>query len=147
MGVSLRGVNPLRPFICQRVTAMQENQSHSHSLWPLEVHLSKDKRVLTLTYEGGMKRELQAEYLRVESPSAEVRGHHPSERQTVAGKRLVTLQAIEPVGNYALRLRFSDGHDTGLFAWDYLAELADHFAEKWQAYERALAEKGLSRDP
>ena len=125
---------------------MQEKEAQSGALWPVEVHVSQDKRVLSLHYEGGLVRVLQAEYLRVESPSAEVRGHHPSERKTVSGKRTVTIAAIEPVGNYAIRIRFSDGHDTGLYAWPYLVELADEHPARWQAYLEALEAKGLSRD-
>ena len=125
---------------------MQEKPPHSAAAWPIEVHVSQDKRELSLHYAGGLVRVLQAEYLRVESPSAEVRGHHPSERKTVFGKRDVTLAALEPVGHYALRIRFSDGHDTGLYAWSYLAELADEQQARWQAYLEALADKGLSRD-
>jgi DUF971 family protein len=125
---------------------MQEKEADPAALWPIEVHLSSDKRVLSLHYEGGQVRALEAEYLRVESPSAEVRGHHPSERKTVSGKRNVTMVALEPVGHYAIRIRFSDGHDTGLYAWSYLAELADEHEAHWQAYLEALADKGLTRD-
>ena len=124
---------------------MQENQSDEALFRPLEVHLSQDRRELALHYAGGIKRLLQAEYLRVESPSAEVRGHHPSERKTVSGKKEVTIKAIEPVGNYALRLIFSDGHDTGFYTWAYLAELADQHDTRWPAYLDALTQQGLSR--
>lgn len=125
---------------------MQEKEADPAAVRPIEVHLSSDKRVLSLHYEGGQVRALPAEYLRVESPSAEVRGHHPSERKTVSGKRAVTIIGLEPVGHYAIRIRFSDGHDTGLYAWSYLAELADEYETVWQAYLNALAEKGLTRD-
>jgi DUF971 family protein len=125
---------------------MQENQSDQAAFWPLEVHLSEDRRVLSLHYANGQIRSLQAEYLRVESPSAEVRGHQPSERKTVFGKREVRIKAIEPVGNYALRLIFSDGHDTGFYTWAFLVELADDYDRIWSAYLNALADKGLSRD-
>ena len=125
---------------------MQQKETHPNAVLPIEVHLSQDKRVLSLHYEGGLVRVLQAEYLRVESPSAEVRGHHPSERKTVSGKRQVQIEAIEPVGHYAIRLRFNDGHDTGLYAWDYLVALADQHATRWPDYLAALADKGLSRD-
>ena len=125
---------------------MQENQSDEALFRPLEVHLSQDRRELALHYAGGIKRLLQAEYLRVESPSAEVRGHHPSERKIVAGKKTVRIEGIEPVGTYALRLTFSDGHDTGFYSWAFLAELADQHDRLWPAYLEALAQKGLSRD-
>ena len=98
--------------------------------WPLEVHYdSKEKR------------------LRVESPSAEVQGHSPSQKQTVAGRRHVGIMAIEPVGNYAIRIKFDDLHDTGIFSWTYLYNLGRDQDEIWQAYLDALAAKGLSREP
>jgi DUF971 family protein len=124
---------------------MQENQSNEARFWPLEVHLSQDKQTLSLHYAEGVVRSLRAEYLRVESPSAEVRGHHPSERKTVSGKKEVRITAIEPVGNYALRLVFSDGHDTGFYTWAFLVELADQYDTLWPAYLDALAQQGLSR--
>jgi DUF971 family protein len=124
---------------------MQENQANDARFWPLEVHLSQDKRQLTLHYAEGVTRSLSAEYLRVESPSAEVRGHHPSERKTVSGKKEVSIKAIEPVGNYALQLIFSDGHDTGFYTWAYLTELADQHDTLWPAYLDALAQQGLTR--
>ena len=125
---------------------MHENQSETVDLRPLEVHLSQDKRLLTLHYAGGGIRRLQAEFLRVESPSAEVRGHHPSERKIVAGKRDVEIRGIETVGHYALRLSFSDGHDTGFYSWSFLVELADHYEDLWAAYMQQLEANGLSRD-
>ncbi|MFC7399769.1 gamma-butyrobetaine hydroxylase-like domain-containing protein [Chelatococcus sp. GCM10030263] len=113
--------------------------------WPSELRLSADKRVFTVSFESGELFSLRAEYLRVMSPSAEVRGHSPSERKTVAGKKDVTIAAVEPVGRYAVRLVFSDGHDTGLFTWDYLHELGATEAETWAAYLTELKDKGLSR--
>jgi len=89
---------------------------------------------------------LTAEMLRVVSPSAEVQGHSPSERVTVGGKRDVTISRIEPVGNYAVKLVFSDGHDTGIFSWSYLRKLGVERDEIWQQYLNELSEKGLSRD-
>ena len=91
--------------------------------WPTEIRLTKDKRSLHVAFDDGASFELPAEYLRVTSPSAEVQGHSPSERKTVPGKRNVEIIGIEPVGNYAVRLRFDDMHDTGIFGWDYLHEL------------------------
>ena len=83
----------------------------------------------------------------MESPSAEVQGHHPDERKTVAGRRHVGIVSVEPVGNYAVRLSFDDGHNTGIYAWDYLHRLGREQAARWQDYLHALAVRGLSRDP
>ena len=90
--------------------------------------------------------ELPAEYLRVESPSAEVQGHGPGEKRLVSGRRQVGIAAVEPVGNYAVRIRFDDGHDTGLYSWTILHRLGVRQAEIWDAYLTALAAAGLSRD-
>ena len=117
------------------------------SLWPTELRLSKDKKTLTVAFEGGDSFALPAEYLRVKSPSAEVQGHSPDERKTVPGKRNVAILEVHPVGNYAVRLTFDDLHSTGIFSWDYLSELGRERARKWQDYIDELASKGLSRDP
>jgi DUF971 family protein len=114
--------------------------------WPTELRLSKDKRSLRIAFDDGTAFDLPAEYLRVTSPSAEVQGHSPSERKTVPGKRNVEIIAVEPVGNYAVKLRFDDMHDTGIYGWDYLYELGAGHAEKWQNYLADLDAKGLSRD-
>jgi DUF971 family protein len=110
-----------------------------------EIRLSADKKQLSLQFEDGRHLTLDAEFLRVESPSAEVRGHHPSERKTVGNKRHVMIKAIEPVGHYAIRLVFDDGHDTGLYTWAFLISLAEQHDEIWQRYLAALAAQGLSR--
>lgn len=110
-----------------------------------EIRLSADKKQLSLQFEDGRHLTLDAEFLRVESPSAEVRGHHASERKTVGNKRHVTIKAIEPVGHYAIRLVFDDGHDTGLYTWAFLISLAEQHEEIWQRYLDALAAQGLSR--
>ena len=110
-----------------------------------EIRLSADKKQLSLTFEDGRHLTLDAEFLRVESPSAEVRGHHPSERKTVGHKRHVTIKGIEPVGHYAIRLVFDDGHDTGLYTWSFLISLAEQRDEIWQRYLDALAAQGFSR--
>ena len=89
---------------------------------------------------------MPAEYLRVESQSAEVQGHGLAQKRLVAGKRAVGINAIEPIGNYAIRLTFSDGHDTGIFSWNYLKQLAGEQSWRWSAYLRALEAAGLSRD-
>lgn len=114
--------------------------------WPTEIRLSADKHVLTVTFEDGARYELPAEYLRVTSPSAEVQGHSKAQKQTVPGKIDVAIASISPVGNYAVRLNFDDGHDTGLFTWTYLAELGRDHDKLWNAYLAELQEKGLSRN-
>jgi DUF971 family protein len=113
---------------------------------PSELRVSKDRRLLTITFPGRGPVELPAEMLRVLSPSAEVQGHSPEQRVTVPGKREVTITRIDPVGNYAVRITFDDFHDTGIFTWTYLNELGEHKEARWQAYLDELAEKGLSRD-
>jgi DUF971 family protein len=115
--------------------------------WPSELRLHKDRKVLTVSFEGGERFELPAEYLRVRSPSAEVQGHSPAERRTVAGKEDVRILEIHPVGNYAVRLVFDDMHSTGIFSWDYLFELGRNREKYWRDYLGELAEKKLSRAP
>jgi DUF971 family protein len=113
--------------------------------WPTELRLDKDKRVLTVTFDDGKSFALPAELLRVLSPSAEVQGHSEDQRVTVAGKRNVGIVRIEPVGNYAARIVFDDGHNTGLFVWHYLRELGEDKEARWQGYLSDLAAKKLSR--
>jgi DUF971 family protein len=113
--------------------------------WPTELRLDKDRRVLTVSFDDGKSFALPAELLRVLSPSAEVQGHSEAQRVTVAGKKNVTVTRIEPVGNYAVRIVFDDGHDTGLFVWDYLRELGETKETRWQGYLDDLAAKSLSR--
>ena len=114
--------------------------------WPAELRLVPAKDALIVTFESGGSFTLSAEYLRVESPSAEVQGHSAGQKKTVPGKRHVKIAFLEPVGNYAVRIGFDDGHDTGLYSWDYLHALGRDQANKWQAYLSALRAKGLSRD-
>jgi DUF971 family protein len=113
---------------------------------PVEIRLKRTERVLDIRFDDGLNTTLSAELLRVESPSAEVQGHAPSQKITIAGKRQVAITAVEPVGHYAVRLVFDDGHSTGLYSWAYLYELAVRQDELWQAYLAALDAKGLSRD-
>ena len=117
------------------------------SRWPMELRLSKDKRSLRVSFDDGASFELSAEYLRVTSPSAEVQGHSPSERKTVPGKKDVMILAVEPVGNYAVKLVFDDMHSTGIFGWDYLYTLGTTHLERWADYLAELDAKGLSREP
>ncbi|WP_127523446.1 DUF971 domain-containing protein [Mesorhizobium sp. Z1-4] len=111
---------------------------------PTELRVSRDRRELTVTF-GETAYRLPAELLRVLSPSAEVQGHSPDQRVTVPGKREVAIRAIEPVGNYAVRILFDDGHDTGLFTWVYLDTLGKEREVRWASYLSELEEKGLSR--
>ncbi|WP_269929590.1 DUF971 domain-containing protein [Aminobacter sp. HY435] len=113
---------------------------------PKELRVSKDRKLLTVTFPNHAPFELPAELLRVLSPSAEVQGHSPEQRVTVPGKRNVAILKIEPVGNYAVRITFDDFHDTGIFTWNYLHTLGHEQGVRWQGYLDELAEKGLSRD-
>lgn len=113
---------------------------------PTEIRLKKDERVLEVDFENGKQFRFAAEYLRVESPSAEVQGHGQDKR-IVPGRKLVAITRLEPVGNYAIRINFDDLHDTGIYSWDTLYDLGERHDEIWQAYLDALAAHGLSRDP
>lgn len=113
--------------------------------WPTELKLDAHKRTLTVSFDDGASFALPAELMRVLSPSAEVQGHSPEQRVTVAGKKNVGISRLEPVGNYAVRIVFDDGHDTGLFVWEYLRELGEHRDTRWQEYLADLSAKGLSR--
>jgi DUF971 family protein len=114
---------------------------------PTEIRLNRAERLLHVSFDSGEHFALPAEYLRVESPSAEVQGHGPGQRVIVPGRRHVGIMRVEPVGNYAVRLVFDDLHDTGIYSWAYLHQLGREQAERWAAYEQALAARGLSRDP
>jgi DUF971 family protein len=114
---------------------------------PTQVRLRRQSRVLELEYGDGAVYRLDWEFLRVHSPSAEVRGHHPSQAVLQTGKRHVAIEGLKPVGHYALQIRFDDGHDTGLYSWDYLEHLGREHDRLWQAYLEALREAGASRDP
>ena len=113
--------------------------------WPTSLHIAEQGRSLEVSFDSGQKYTIAAELLRVESPSAEVKGHGPGQEQLVFGKRNVFIAGAEPVGNYAIRLKFSDGHTTGIFTWPYLAKLGRESAELWAAYEEKLRAAGLSR--
>jgi DUF971 family protein len=115
--------------------------------WPVEIRLKQAERVLEVDFDNGARFRLPAELLRVESPSAEVQGHGPSQKQVVAGRAHVGILGVEPVGNYAIRIKFDDLHDTGIFSWAYLYELGEKQDELWASYLAALAERGLSREP
>jgi DUF971 family protein len=114
---------------------------------PTELRVSKDRKLLTVSFPGPAVYQLPAEMLRVLSPSAEVQGHSPEQRVTVPGKKDVAIRDIVPTGNYAARIVFDDGHDTGIFTWTYLEELGREKEARWQAYLDELTAKGLSREP
>lgn len=114
---------------------------------PTEIRLKRAEKVLEVAFDDGTRFVLPAEYLRVESPSAEVQGHGPGQKVTVAGRRHVGILRVEPVGNYAVRIAFDDLHDSGIFSWEVLYRLGREQAERWAEYEQALALKGLSREP
>lgn len=114
---------------------------------PVEIKLHQKSRVLEIAFDNGKRYELSCEYLRVNSPSAEVRGHGPGQEVLQDGKMQVEITAIEPVGHYAVKLVFSDGHDTGLYSWDYLYSLGENQSRLWQHYLEKLALAGLHREP
>lgn len=114
---------------------------------PLEICLHQQSRLLELAFDDGARYQLPCEYLRVYSPSAEVRGHGQGPGVLQTGKRDVNIVAIEPVGQYALKLSFDDGHDSGLYTWAWLYELGRDYTIKWQDYLRRLQDAGASREP
>ncbi|MBE5316318.1 MAG: DUF971 domain-containing protein [Xanthomonadales bacterium] len=113
---------------------------------PTDIVLHQRSRILEVAFADGARFHLPCEYLRVESPSAEVQGHGPGQKVLVAGKREVGIRAIEPVGHYGVLLRFDDGHDTGIFSWSTLHELGSTQEQRFAAYLDALAKAGLSRE-
>jgi DUF971 family protein len=114
---------------------------------PSNILLHQKSRVLELAYPDGRVLRLPYEFLRVHSPSAEVRGHGPGQETLQVGKKDVTITEVEPVGHYAIRPKFSDGHDTGIYSWDYLLDIGVHQDEMWQRYLDRLAAAGASREP
>ncbi len=115
-------------------------------IWPTELRIQDSGTKLLISFDDGTSYTLSAELLRVESPSAEVKGHGPGQEQLVFGKRRVTITKAEPIGSYAVRLIFSDTHSTGLYTWNYLAKLGRDENTIWQAYETKLKSEGKSRD-
>ena len=114
---------------------------------PVNIHLKKKERVLEVEFDDGSFFIYTAEYLRVESPSAEVKGHGSSQKRIIPGCRYVDITAIEMVGNYALRIIFDDKHDTGIYSWRYLHELGEKYNDVWHRYLKMLDSLGLSRNP
>ncbi|MCY0095514.1 DUF971 domain-containing protein [Hoeflea ulvae] len=113
--------------------------------WPTQLRVSADRKTLVVSFTDGRSYEIEAELLRVRSPSAEVQGHSPGQRVTVGGKREVCISKVLPVGNYAVRLAFDDGHDTGIFTWAFLSELGAEKDQRWGEYLAELEEKNMSR--
>jgi len=119
----------------------------ANSPQPSEIKLHQKSRVLEISFADGKTFQLPCEFLRVYSPSAEVRGHGPGQEVLQIGKKNVDITQIEPVGSYAIQLVFSDGHDTGLYSWDILYDLGVHQDEMWQQYLRRMEDAGASREP
>lgn len=119
----------------------------STKAWPTEINLKKAEKLLVVSFDDGSTFSLPAEYLRVESPSAEVQGHGPGQKVIVAERAHVGILALEPVGNYAIRIRFDDLHDTGIYSWQYLHELGREQEQRWAAYLQEIETRGLSREP
>ena len=115
--------------------------------YPLEIKLHQASRVLEIAFSDGKVFKLSCEFLRVYSPSAEVRGHGPGQETLQPGKRDVTIKEVEAIGHYAIRPHFSDGHESGIYSWDYLHEIGNEQDELWQRYLENLAKAGASRDP
>ena len=115
--------------------------------WPVELRLNRAEKLLEIAFDDGSHFRLPAEYLRVESPSAEVQGHGPGQKTLVHGRAHVGIMELEPVGNYAVRIKFDDLHDTGIYSWSYLYQLGVEHEKRWREYRDALAANGLSREP
>lgn len=122
-----------------------DTSSQGATPWPTELRLKRAERRLDITFDDGTQFALPAEYLRVESPSAEVQGHGPGQRQLVSGRAGVGIERIETVGNYAVRLIFDDRHDTGIYSWTYLRQLGREQESRWAAYLAELEKAGLKR--
>ena len=120
--------------------------SDKHTPTPTEIKLHQKSRALEITYADGKTFNLSCEFLRVHSPSAEVRGHGPGQEVLQTGKREVNISRIEPVGTYAVQLYFSDGHDTGIYSWELLYDFGVHQQEMWAHYLQRMQEAGASRD-
>lgn len=114
---------------------------------PVDIKLHQNSKMLELVYSGDERYELSCEFLRVLSPSAEVRGHGPGQEKLQSGKINVSIKNIVPVGNYAIQLFFSDGHDSGIYSWEYLYDLCLNNEAYWNDYLQQLHEAGAHRDP
>ncbi len=114
---------------------------------PTEIRVSPDRKIITIAFGDGKTFALEAELLRVRSPSAEVQGHSAAQRKLIHGKREVGIMKIHPIGNYAIRIEFDDMHNTGIFSWEFLHELGERREAEWADYEAELEAAGQSRDP
>jgi len=124
---------------------MSTNFSQGHR--PIEIRVKRDEKALEVEFEDGREFRYPAEFLRVESPSAEVQGHGPGQKQLVAGRRHVGIMDVTPVGNYAVCIKFDDLHDTGIYTWDTLYNYGLYQDDMWSDYLAAMEDAGLSRDP
>ena len=127
--------------------SIKATRTFGQSHMPTEIRLNREEKRLDVTFDDGKAFALPAELLRVESPSAEVQGHSPDQKKTVSGRRHVGIMEIEPVGNYAICIKFDDLHDSGIFTWDYLYELGEHQDAIWAEYLKNLEAEGLKREP
>ena len=115
--------------------------------WPVELRLKRSEKLIEVAFDDGSRFSLPDEYLRVESPSAEVQGHGAGQKTLVHGRAHVGIMELEPVGNYAVRIKFDDLHDTGIYSWNYLYQLGVEHEKRWREYLGALSAHGLSREP
>ena len=127
--------------------ASPRDNKHGMKHQPVEIRLKRAEKVLEVDFDDGASVRLPAEFLRVESPSADIQGHGPGQKTIIGGRRHVGIMAVEPVGNYAIRIKFDDLHDTGIYSWDTLYDYGAHQDEMWAEYLAALEAKGLKRDP
>ena len=126
---------------------MSDATTYESTHWPQEIRYIKEEKRLEIAWDDGSRVSLSAELLRVESPSAEVQGHGPGQKTLVSGRRFVGIMEIEPVGNYAVKIKFDDMHDTGLYSWQYLYQLGRDQDAVWADYLAEIEKQGLSRDP
>jgi DUF971 family protein len=122
------------------------NERLSLKIWPIQVKLKKNEGKLHIEFDEGSRFEYSAEYLRIESPSAEVKGHGSTQKRVISGCRNIGIESIESVGNYAIRILFTDRHNTGIYSWDYLYMLGKTYQERWSRYLKILEALGLTRD-
>ena len=122
------------------------NDLYAKSPTPKEIRVKREEKTLEVDFEDGASFSIPAELLRVESPSAEVQGHSPSQKKIVPGKAKVSITSVDPVGHYAVKIVFDDLHDTGIYSWDYFHELGPRIEEVWNTYLANLEAQGLSRD-
>lgn len=123
------------------------SESFASDIWPTEIRVQSADKSLEIDFDTGESFSIPAELLRVESPSAEVQGHVPSQKKLVAGRAHVNIMGMEAVGNYAVKIKFDDLHDTGIYTWRYLHKLGSEKEQIWQSYLAELEAAGLSREP